>query len=103
MILIKWILRFLSWFLLMWIAIIPMSWYFIRYYKINFELIQISSLIIQGLFIFGIIFNTNVRQAIWSRLKFMYDLLEQIEKHIEIKKINRLRKKDYVYIKENNA
>lgn len=95
----KWILKFLSWYIFMWIAIIPIDWYFIGYFNANFDLVHILSLIIQGLIILGVIFNHSFRLFIWGQLRFIYNLIGQIEEISERKRINRLKKKDYVYIK----
>jgi len=99
----KWILRFISWYIFMWIAIIPIGWYLIGYYKLNFELVRLLSIIISGIFIFGIIFNHSFRRYIWVQLSFFYDLLVHIDNISERKKIDKLKKKEYAYIKKNNA
>jgi len=96
----KWFFKFLSWYIFMWIAIIPMGWYFIGYYNANFELVRNVSLLIQILIVLGVILSFNFRIFILKHLRFIFDLLEQIDKYIEKRRIRRFKSKDYVYIKK---
>jgi len=96
----RFIFKFIAWYLLMWIILIPMGWYFIDYFEARYEMIKYLSLGIYAILLLILIFCHSFRMLIWSHLTFFYRLLEYIDARIEKRKLRQMENKDYVYIKK---
>jgi len=97
----KLILKFILWYLLMWICLIPINWYFIGYLNADFEYTKLLSLLFSSLFLLTLILSQDFRWFIWTHLSFFYNLLGEIEEYFRKRKLEKMKKKKYVFIKEN--
>lgn len=96
------VIKFIVWYLLMWLLTIPAGWYFIRFLNFGFELTQIFILVTSLLVYLGLIVSEEFRFALGKHLSFFYKILNRFEELYEKKKFNKMKGKDYVYVKIRN-
>ncbi len=95
-------IRFVVWYLLMWLAILPTGWYFMAFANSTFEIVRIASFILYPLIGLMLILSQKFRIFIWQNITFPFQVFTFIESSMEAKKLNRIKQKNYVYQKKNN-
>jgi hypothetical protein len=97
---IKWILKFLLWYVLMWLFAIPISWYFIVYFKTDFEYTDHFFIVTNITILLLATINHSFGWFIWKQIRFIYDILIKIDELKENYQLKKLRSRKYVYIKK---
>jgi hypothetical protein len=84
----------------MWILFLPLGWYLFRYIAIDFEWFNLSYWFVSTFFVLLLVFSNNLRCFVIKQLKYPFDFLDKITDKIELKKIEKLSKKSYVFLKK---
>lgn len=96
----RFFIKFMVWYVLMWMVFIPLGWYLFTYVTEDLLYIQDITMGVPAVLGLLIILHSGFREFIWDHFAFMYQCFETIEQRMQARRIARLSKKDYVYMKK---